>query len=371
MTVYEFPNADKLEKYKRCLVAKFAGKRKVMGTSAWHNGGYQENLTAIFNHDVNPGPSKTCPYCNQTEEDRKQFITEELGLDYDTTAYMATIVSMDHAVIETMTYDEITVTSVVTASLEVNAGRVGEEATCYERYGKSISLKPGTINIMVFCNCDMTPGCMARVIMTATEAKTAAIQELMIPSLRSSGIATGSGTDNIMVIADAESKNTLTYAGKHGKLGELVGKTVMSAVKTALHKHMGVSADTQHNVIARTGRYGITKEVFEQRVKELPDEYDTASVMEQVVQINSDGIAVGLTSMYVHLLDQYQWGLIKQDELLKCGTIVLKQLLAYLNCPVSDNEICLNDVNMMDKAFTCCIVKAAVDRVNKIKLEEE
>lgn len=369
MTVHEFQNGDRIEKYKRCLVAKFVGKRKVMGTSAWHNGGYQEDLTAVFNHDVNPGPSKICPYANQTEEDRKKFITEELELDYDTTAYMATIVSMDNAVVKELTYDEITVTTVATASLEVNGGRVGEEATCYEKYGESINLKSGTINIMVFCNCDMTPGCMARVIMTATEAKTAAIQELLIPSLRSSGIATGSGTDNIMIIADSESKNTLTYAGKHGKLGELVGKTVIAAVKEALYKHMGVSPISQHNVIARTSRYGITKEVFEQRVKELPKEYDADAVMKQIMQINSEGTTVGLTSMYIHLLDQYQWGLLNGEEVLKCGTIVLRQLLENLGCSVSEDSLCLYDVNSMNKAFTCCIVKAAVNRVNNKKKE--
>ena len=63
----------------------------------------------------------------------------------------------------------------------------------------------------------MTPGCMARALVTATEAKTAAIQELMGGSLYSTGLATGSGTDNMMIIADAESENQLTYAGETRK----------------------------------------------------------------------------------------------------------------------------------------------------------
>ncbi len=139
MIIYEFENGDKLDKYNRCLVAKFSGRRKVMGTSASHNGGYREDLTAIFNHDVNPDESRECPYMNQTEDDRKAFIENELGLDHAKTAYMATIVSMDNAVIETLTYDIISVTAVVTASLEVNGGVSARKVPATRSTEKAVS----------------------------------------------------------------------------------------------------------------------------------------------------------------------------------------------------------------------------------------
>ena len=120
MMVYKLSTGDKVHKYNRCLVIPFEGRRKVMSTSM-HNGGYREDLTAIFNHDVNPGPGGSCKYCKPGHEEViKRFIIDELGLDYDTVAYMATIVSMDSVAIKSETYDELTVTAIATASLEVN-----------------------------------------------------------------------------------------------------------------------------------------------------------------------------------------------------------------------------------------------------------
>ncbi len=176
MMIDVLATGDPIHRFRRCIVVPFEGKRKVMSTSM-HNGGYREDLTAVFNRDVNPGPGMPCEYCQPGAEEKiKRFVQEDLGLDYESVAYMATIVSMESAVIKSMTYDVLTVTAIVTASLEVNGGRVGEAATSYEKHGSSVSLRPGTINMMVFANADMTPGCMARAIVTATEAKTAALQ---------------------------------------------------------------------------------------------------------------------------------------------------------------------------------------------------
>ena len=341
MMIYKLPTGDKLHKYNRCLVVPFEGKRKVMSTSM-HNGGYREDLTGIFNHDVNPGPGKLCEYCKPDQKELiKKFIIDELGLDYETVAYMATIVSMDSAAIKSENYDELSVTAIATASLEVNGGRVGEPATCYEKHGQSINLRPGTINIMVFVNADMTPGCMARSIVTATEAKTAALQELIASSLNSTGIATGSGTDNIMIIANAESDNTLTYAGKHGKLGELIGKLVMSAVKESLEKHMGLTEKSQHSMLARLKRYGVNEKNFIDKLDEnsLDKKYSVAEFVDYIHSIDSKAEIVTLTSLYVHLLDQLNWALISIKEAETCGNIILKNIAQYLGTSLSLEDI--------------------------------
>ena len=334
MLIETLPTGDKLHKYHRCLVALLEGKKKVLSTSM-HNGGYREDLTAIFNHDVNPGPGRLSEYMTQDEESRKKFITEELGLDYDKVAYMATIVSMDNAVVSTQTYDELTVTAVATASVEVNSGRVGEKATSYEKRGKSVSVKPGTINIMVFVNADMTPGCMARAMMTATEAKTAILQELMVGSMRSSGIATGTGTDNLMIIANAESDNHLTYAGKHGKLGELIGVTVMSAVKQSLKQHCNVTEESQHSMLARLKRYGITESSLQNALEQssLEGKGATADYINKLHIININPEIITMTSLYVHLLDQLSWGLLSSKEAFNAGEVILKNILpSHENC---------------------------------------
>ncbi|UWG98470.1 adenosylcobinamide amidohydrolase [Dehalobacter sp. DCM] len=330
MIICKLPTGDIVYKYNRCLVVPFTGKRKVMSTSM-HNGGYREDLTAVYNHDVNPGPGRECEHCKPGQEEKiKRFIIDDLGLDYDTVAYMATIVSMDSAAFKTETYDELTVTAIATASLEVNGGRVGEPATSYEKRGQSISLRPGTINIMVFVNADMTPGCLARSMVTATEAKTAVLQELLAGSLYSSGIATGSGTDNVMIIADAESDNTLTYAGKHGKLGELIGRLVMDVVRESLGKHMGLTRESQHSMLARLKRYGISEKSFGAKCREVCNGLSLADGIDRIHVLDSQEEIVSLTSLYVHLLDQLSWGLLSVKEAVFSGKMILQKLAEHL-----------------------------------------
>ena len=69
----------------------------------------------------------------------------------------------------------------------------------------------------------MPPGILARALVTATEAKTAALQELILGSRYSSGLATGTGTDQILAISDPQAKLMISDCGKHTKPGELLG----------------------------------------------------------------------------------------------------------------------------------------------------
>ena len=73
----------------------------------------------------------------------------------------------------------------------------------------------GTINTILCINKELTHGAMVRSVMMATEAKTAALQELN--SCYSNGFATGTGTDQIAVACTLTEKSPLTSAGKHSK----------------------------------------------------------------------------------------------------------------------------------------------------------
>jgi len=303
-----------------------------------HNGGYREDLTAVFNHDVNPGLGKTIDCMTQSEDESKIFIEKSLGLDYETVAYMATIVSMDSAAFSTRTYDELSVSAAATASLELNGGRVGEPATSYEKRGKSIMLNPGTINIMVFVNANMTPGCLAQAMVVAVEAKTAVLQELLAGSMRSSRIATGSGTDNMMIIANAESDNLLTYAGQHGKLGELIGVTVMDAVRQSLDQHMGLSEKSQHDMFARIKRFGITEKSFIEGFRAIDNEMPVAKFMNNLHAVSANGELVTLTSLYIHLLDQMGWGMITSEEAFTAGELLLNGVAAKFSTEQSTRD---------------------------------
>jgi len=84
--------------------------------------------------------------------------------------------------------------ALVTAGVKSNAVRMSaDEGRFYE---------PGTINIILLPNMKLTLRAMARAIISATEAKTAALMDLDIRSSYSSSMhrATGTGTDNIIVV---------------------------------------------------------------------------------------------------------------------------------------------------------------------------
>lgn len=114
---------------------------------------------------------------------------------------------MNNAAICHERFQDLEVVTVCTGGVEGNAGRAGDPASYYEpqeesadeRAEKGGGLEPGTINAMIFINRELLPGAMVTAVLTATEAKTAALQELEIPSRYSEGLATGTGTDQIAV----------------------------------------------------------------------------------------------------------------------------------------------------------------------------
>ena len=364
MIIAQLPTGDQLHKYMRCLVVPFQGKRKVMSTSM-HNGGYREDLTAIYNHDVNPGVGRLDEHKYQDPDALKAFMENSLGLDYHKTANMATIVSIEDAVISSRSYDELSVTAVATASAELNAIRVGQSATSYEKRGEYTMLRPETINIMVFANADMTPGCMARTIVTTTEAKTAVLQELLAGSTRSAGIATGTGTDNVMVVANPESDNLLTYGGGHGKLGELVGVTVMEAVRASLEKHSGLSAKSQHSVFSRMARFGFDEESIIETYckKESPQQIPLSRFMNYIHELSFKDENVTLTSLFVHLLDQLSWGLISAKEASYGGSLLLSNMSkAYgldFDIIISQGNTAAQCTSNMLESYTVAIIEIA------------
>jgi adenosylcobinamide amidohydrolase len=312
MILHQFDNGDTLERCDRALIARFAGRRRVLGTSAL-NGGLRDTLETVFNQDCKENGAKKVPLKAATYEDHLKLVAEELGLDPLSSTGLTTAADMDNAVVVSETYRDLTVTAAVTGGIDVNGGRTGDPADWHEADGVSIpaaealpdvgGLPPaGTINILLFVSARLPEGTMARALVTCTEAKTAALQELLAPSCYSSGIATGSGTDGTVVVSDLTSPVLLTFAGKHSKLGELIGRTVMKAVKEALYLQTGLGTAQQLNIFSRIGRYGITREALQAAHRALD--------LDKLVKTSFQSGLVVMTSLYVHLLDQLSWGLL-------------------------------------------------------------
>ena len=71
---------DEVFCYGQSVVVKFAGKRYVISTGPI-NGGYHENLTSVFNHDLNPPEGMPKVLRAPTYEEHMILVAKDLGLD--------------------------------------------------------------------------------------------------------------------------------------------------------------------------------------------------------------------------------------------------------------------------------------------------
>lgn len=117
--------------------------------------------------------------------------------------------------------------ALVTAGLS-NAVRVGDTPGPLAGWG--------TINIACHLSVPLTATALVEALAVAVEARTAAVIEARVRSRRSDGIATGTGTDCVAVLApeSARSLEPAPYAGKHTAIGHVIGDAVFRATEAAI-----------------------------------------------------------------------------------------------------------------------------------------
>ena len=106
-------------------------------------------------------------------------------------------------------------------------------------------------------------------------------------------------------------------------MGELIGKSVKSAVKEALKLQTGLSPQQQHNMLKRVDRFGITEESLWQEFRKNSDVLSRADFSDRLFHISGDSNLVVSVSLYVHLLDQLMWDLITPQEAADMGNKIL------------------------------------------------
>jgi adenosylcobinamide hydrolase len=92
--------------------------------------------------------------------------------------------------------------------------------------------KPGTINILMLVDGDLTPAAMVNGVITATEAKTDVLQRLKVRTPEKQ-LATGTSSDAILVAATG-SGPSLEYAGPATALGWLLAHATRTALAGVL-----------------------------------------------------------------------------------------------------------------------------------------
>jgi len=221
--------------WEKTLIVSFKERRRTLATFD----GLLDAMAAV-NHAAHPllwgnsmgGHQKVAkPYTDQVYEK----VAADLKLDKSDIAKMATAADMDNLAVVTLEQKPFTVTILATAGAKTNALRAGVDMSSHVE-GEE---QHGTINIMVLTNARLTDGAMARAIVTVTEGKTAALQDLQVPSSYTKGAqATGTGTDSVIVVSGITGPKA-SYAGGHSLLGSLIGKATYQAVVEALGKQNG------------------------------------------------------------------------------------------------------------------------------------
>ncbi|WP_300669929.1 helical backbone metal receptor [Desulfoluna sp.] len=220
-TLYDFPS--------KSLVVDFTSPKTVLSTLD----GWRENIATVGN-DYMP------PQCWRLAHEggfdgMKQDIFKMLGKKAETTSFLFTGADMDNFSIKTVSFKKMSVTVLATAGVCSNAMRMGKDTGDY--------YEPGTINVMILPNMHLSKRAMSRALISATEGKTAALQDLDVRSTYTPLVnpATGTGTDNILIVEGDGMR--LDNAGGHTKMGELIATAVYEAVTEAIFKQNGLTAN--------------------------------------------------------------------------------------------------------------------------------
>ncbi|MCK9632650.1 MAG: adenosylcobinamide amidohydrolase [Methanoregula sp.] len=349
-------NGEMAERTSDAVTIRFPGPRNVLSTS-WMNGGYRGDLVAIFNHQISLEACDTCHAGNGSVQQYLDGVARNLGMDPETATGLITRAEMENTAIVTESFRELIVTAIVTAGIARNGGRAGDPASYYEN-GDSCEPVGGTINIIILIDADLPEYAMTRAVMTASEAKAAALQQLMARSIYSSGIATGSGTDMIVIVADPGSSRHLSNTGKHSKLGELIGRVVIRATTTALEMETGLSPASQHDALVRLRRFGVTEDgLWKIAAGSFGYDPDNGKKREGFLDVlrswAKDPSSVIHVAAALHVVDETGWGLVPKKDACRAVYGII--------CP-TDEPARVTSVTCSMLQYVCMAVVAQVQK---------
>lgn len=307
-----------IHREEKIVHARFLVPHRVIST-CYAAGGLREDLSFLYNH-------QSCEPCGHTRavhrlvsrdpEAYRRVVCSRYGLPDRECATLGTAANMRYAALRRASFRDLEVVALCTGGVESNAGRAGDPASVYEmdgvfeKVGDQKFVMHGTINTLLFISRELTPGAMVRAVMTATEAKAAALQELAVNSRYTDGLATGTGTDQIGIASRLHTGKALTGAGKHCVLGELIGKTVHDAICATLALQNELTPEGQRSVIIHLERFGATSALLLEKITAHLDEADATLLRNNFSGVERDPLVVAAVAALAHLRDKAAWGIL-------------------------------------------------------------
>ncbi|WHZ29857.1 MAG: hypothetical protein OJF51_004659 [Nitrospira sp.] len=215
----------------RTLVIHLGGRRRVL-SSAPQGGGFR-CASHIINHqvDVNPNMNGHFP-------DPARFLrglASQLSIG-DHTVGLMTAVPMTQLATSQVSAEGLWVECFATVGV-TNAVRAGQWPLILSSRKITHSTRVGTINLILITNGSLSASAMVGAVQVATEAKTGVLRDHTIPSWKGRDLATGTGTDAVVIACRLRGEGPLhTYSGTHTIMGALVGRAVSNCVSLGLAK---------------------------------------------------------------------------------------------------------------------------------------
>ncbi len=214
----------------RNLVVRFSPPRRVISSAV--RGGGIGWAHAIINHQVSepfPHSNRKASQTNRWEDPARTMgkIAHRFGIAGRCVGLM-TLVDLRHLIVVREQAGGVWVEGLFTIGV-TNAVRAGDPPSDYSRLPR-----PGTINIILVTNAKLAMAALVGAVAVATESKTAKLLEARIRNPSGSGLATGTGTDAIVIaIGDGPS---LRYSGTHTTIGGLIGRVVAKGMGQGLER---------------------------------------------------------------------------------------------------------------------------------------
>ena len=214
-----------------CLMISFAEDHQALST-AIYGGGFRtvrqilnQKLTCFYGEESDfPGGSVKA-YLKSCAESR--------GADIEKCAVLLTAAKVYLFSHKVFCSHDLIVEIITTGGVEKTACRASSDALYREQDGHFAPV--GTINMMVLIHGSLPDGIMARALITLTEGKTAALQDMGIADVNNGKVATGTGTDGITLVTEIHGRR-YTDAGPFSELGAFLAKAAYESVTECLEK---------------------------------------------------------------------------------------------------------------------------------------
>lgn len=308
----------KAERQGRFVILSLEKPHQVLSTSKV-NGGMHTGISYLVNHqsmEAKNHQDKMELVLNSSDIDYHGQIAKRLSLNSEQMVLMGTAANMSHLAHHRQQFKSLTVDAFITAGVSGNAMRAGDPTRWFETPSGNRKVDmAGTINIMVVVNQPLSAGALTKASVIITEAKSAALGELAVPSGYSSHLATGTGTDQFIIASPLATKNEFVHssASGHLKLGELLANAVKSATLEALKWQNRLQPNDTASVIHALQRFGLTEAKLMAHLKtKLPKSLYFTANSNRAALINHPRL-VAAAYAYAQLLDRFQYGSLPQS----------------------------------------------------------